>query len=397
MVKRVFQFVIFSLMVLLSYPLSAENNQFNVKYAISGQRMSDQVTEFTVWQRQLITIEINITTEHEFAYLKFDENVNNNFKLEFFERPVTEDSPHMFTRRALLYIWPLSSGSAMYSAGQIKLTLSGRVINKFNLDAIKLNVKLLPEYLPPGFPVGYINVTPASSRFIPLFYTKSYFNDYIFTINSTDIHPSFLPDYSSKLLSDQIDTSPPVYEDQVDASSINYHNRRIIRLPAVVNSTSVSRFEKLKISYFDPVESKIVSYYFKSPVIITLGRVYQLILLVFSIYLLVKLSRTLSKMYQQLLYKRQLWVKIIRSKTSRELRNTLLKLTPDSENCLNLSDWAELWRLEDLSASINALNAAIYQPVAGNGEMHDLETIKYNITSTLEREIALIYRFFNSK
>jgi len=355
------------LLLLMIFPLAVlSDSAIDVSYYKSGIQVRS--SHFNVWQRELITINIEIETDDEFSYLKESGFRRDNYVIETRVLPaVALSGKKRFQKRLRIFIWPMQPGDDSVEIPDIELWLSGRVIKSFKSQPLYLTVKSLPDYLPPGFPVGSISHADHfffDSLFPYLLKPDNLANYRLETI-TTGIHPSMLADYSVYLKNaamSRLAASEVTEKFQYD---LNYSYSRSQLIPVLPRVSGLYSFNEFKVLFFDAIEGKVNSYQFNGSYAVVLNTVFKLIILFLIFILVFYLFNKLKHFTLSAYSRRQLWKQLRQSDNPIELARLLRLLQPSVDsysesnrvnNNLSLKQWAGGWDDEQLSQNIAALN-----------------------------------------
>jgi len=359
------------LLILYFFPfITFGASTIDVSYYKSGGQLSSQ--RMDVWQRELITINIDIQTINEFSYLKETIFSIDGYIIDTKVMPATTLlNEKKFQKRLRIFIWPLQAGTHAVEFPDIDLWLSGRVINSFKLESLNLTVKPLPDYLPPGFPVGIISHEDNFSSDGLFFNTlrPDHLSYYQLKTNTSGIHPSMLADYSTYLKSPAISrlaVSEVTESFQYDLA-YNYSSSQLI--PVLPKASGIYSFNEFKVLFFNSKQGKVNSYQFDGDFAVVLNIIFQLIAVFALCGLLIYLLYRLKYLAVNICSRRRLWKQIKQSNELIELTELIRQLQPSFSPFstdirghvnLSLSQWAEDWRDAQLSTYADDLNRQIF-------------------------------------
>lgn len=400
MVKR---YLVCLFILFFTSSVNAKNNEYSshdVTYYQSGQPIT--MPDFDLWQRELITINIDIYSSEEFTYLKFEKPILQNYLIDF--KVITSPTVNTlndYKKQLRLYIWPLLAGKQTLDLPNIQLMLSGRPIKLIKLPTLTFDVAALADYLPPGFPVGKIshNSSYQSDSFIPFILEPENLSSYMLETKSTGIHPSMMPDYSTYLKDSNITRLMSAKETNIKNYDIEYTYHHVQFIPIVAKTSGIHSFNSFKVLYFEPLTGKINSPPYSSALILTLSKFFQIVLVFVVLTLLYKAIHYLLIIKRNIFLRRSIWRSIYKSDTPRELSSMLRKLEAGSKllDCpeisntnLSVNQWAITWEDKDLTKEINLLIQLIYT----ENPMIDFSAVKKIIINQLERLDNIIFHTF---
>lgn len=386
--------------------VNAESLQsnINITYYQSGSQIDN--IEIDLWQRELLTIKVDITTPEEFSYLKLNDSASpTDYILDSsISAKAIKISPNKYQFSILYFIWPADSKPYSLNLPSAKLYLSGKVIQSINIENINFNVKKLPDYLPPGFPVGKISMTSSyqSSSLLPFVTTTGKLTSFTLTTTSTGLHPSAIPNYRNYLTSNSIKQLPGLESPAKLNNKITFRYSSSQTIPIVTDTNGILCFNSFKVLSFDPGPGKVVSYYYSPELLISLNLIFQsLVFLVFIyiVYITMKYSIQISK---NIKHRRAIWKSINHSQDANSLSSSLrslaykyhlIKVNPDYSPNLHLSFWASHWDDDNLMSSITLLNNLIFS----NTSSVSLDEVKQTLISRLKKHESFIYYFATNK
>lgn len=396
MVNRIVYFLFILLLPLLATAKSGDLNEVFIEY--NPKNSLNNVTQHHLWQRQLLTVKLDVVTTHEFSYLKTESRKFDHFKIEYkLSKPVKLENKR-FKKSINIYIWPLNEGIHKMVLPTIELFLSARSIQSIHVPEQTFIVKPLPEYLPPGFPVGKIKIDTAytASSLLPFVLTTNHLASYKIKISSNGLHPDFIPDYANYLTSRDI-THLPVSDKKTNLTgSDSFLYSQELSIPIVPKRTGIVSFDTIKISSFDPVDSKIVSYYLKSNHLISINTGIQIALLLVVLLFIYLVIYFLITVLSNLCYRRLIWKRLHQSNSADELSSALMLLTADYSitakqrninHCLNLSSWALDWPIENISSYIHDINQLKYSTDKGLS----FTEIKSGLLTIMKKHDCFVY------
>ncbi|MDH5425974.1 MAG: hypothetical protein OEY29_13345 [Gammaproteobacteria bacterium] len=368
MVMRYFLFAALVLS-LLSAPLTSQAKSTADSVDISHYLSAAETTSKSIspWQRQLITINVRVNTNEEFSYLLFDNVKLNNVIIESrkIESQSLSDSKK-FIKQIRIYIWPLEPGTQSLSLPAVKLILSGRVIKKINIEPLNLQVKALPAYLPPGFPVGTIGLDSHyySADILSFILKPGDLANYVLKITTSGIHPSLIPDYSVYLDNAAITRLATAQLTVSEMLDQQYRYTKQYDIPVVSHSNGMNKFDDFRVLYFEPQSGKINSLNYSPAILLTLNNTLQLVIVLFVVSLVCYLLYGIYGVVSRIAARRRIWKNIYQSTGPDELSAALRKIPagyklfkqskPNSVN-IGLEAWVQTWRDETLTTAIKPL------------------------------------------
>lgn len=391
MVVRYFFIALFLSYSTLLSSKAVPAEEFNVTNFQHGKETT--TSAITLWQRELLTIRIEILTSEEFAYLKADNWENRSFVFD--KEPASSVKYHinnLFKKSIILNLWPVNAGQQSVELPVISLMLSGRAIQQIKIEPLSLQVKHLPDYLPPGFPVGTISLSDRydSNAFLPFIFLTDNLASYQLKINTTGLHADFIPDYSKYLRDSDIRLLPVMEKTENHSADIGYVKTQTLTMPVLLNNSGLHSFAPLRVLSFNPATGKIVSAYFSPAKFLSLNVFLHLLLLVLLLASVYWLTKLMVRIKINTVSRRYAWQQICQSQDSHDLSRALrqlpashamLRQLPPQPVNMSLSQWAAGWRNQALSAYISTLNAMIFAETADI----PFQQLKHQIIHQLKR------------
>lgn len=380
--------------------ISNEYSRHDVTYYQSGKQMT--MPDFHLWQRELITINVDIYSSEEFSYLKFNKPTLKDYLFDFKIIPSpTVDNIKDYKKQLRIYIWPLFAGKKVLDLPNISLMLSGRSIKSIKLPTLTLNVTALADYLPPGFPVGKIshNSSYQSNSLIPFILEPGNLSSYVLETTSIGIHPSLIPNYSTYLKAPNITRLVSSKETNIKNYDVVYTYHQTQFIPIVIKTSGIHSFNDFKVQYFEPIAGKISSPMYSAALIVTLNIFFLSVLVILVCIILYKTIRRLLIIKRNILLRRSIWKSIYSSTTPRDLsliirqldvRTNLLNYSVNCNTNVSVKQWAMKWKDKYLTKEINLLVQLIYTETPSV----DFITVKNKVINQLERLDSIIFHAF---
>ena len=397
---------LYCLLTFFCFSLQAKNSldkATSITFYQSGTEVAQ--SKIDLWQRELLTIKIELSSAEEFSYLKPEAVYNQHYITEhaILKTPSINNKPP-FVKTILIYIWPLEHGYQQMPLPAVDLMLSGRVLKHIKLLPLAIKVKSLPAYLPPGFPVGKLALDSQyrSESLLPFIISPGNLFNYSLNVSSKGLHRSLLPDYSNYLTSHNIQRLGVSETFETFTADSYYSYNTSLRLPAVTTSSGLQRFDSFKIQSFDPASGKIVSADFNARWLISVPIILQLSLFLIVLSAIYKLFFFFKAVNNKILYRRHLWADVFNSQDAASLSHAIRKLQPDYR-WLNtqthdhgahqsLSQWARSWHNPALSISAVGLDKLRFS----NSTAGDFLEIKAGLIKHLKSDEQCIFYGFIS-
>jgi len=208
-----------------------------------------QVSTRTPWQREAVILRVQLQTMDYAAHVKPGTPSNLQYQLRALktERHALADGGYRFDAGWILH--PTKAGTLILDLPPVRYRLSGSDRRQFYLPLQKLQVKALPNYLPPTLPVGKINVRSQLST------TDKKWQLFI----DTDALISHgIPDLDIQLaaISQQEMTNIGIKHSRLSSYS-EYGDRSLYSSPVPNWLMPYGRDLKLSLRYFDPESGRL--------------------------------------------------------------------------------------------------------------------------------------------
>jgi len=124
----------------------------------SAIKLDWQLSTLSPWQREAVLLRVQLHTRDYAAHIKLDLPNNPQFLSRVLktERHVLADGSYRFDAGWIFY--PMDSGLLELDLPAVRYQIAGSDRRQFYLPLQKLQVKPLPNYLPPTLPVGKLDV-----------------------------------------------------------------------------------------------------------------------------------------------------------------------------------------------------------------------------------------------
>ncbi len=123
-----------------------------------------QISTLSPWQREAVLLRVQLLTSDYAAHIKLDAPEYKQFLLRALktERQVLPDGRYRFDAGWVFY--PVDAGPLELDLPPLRYQIAGSDRRRFYLPLQKMQVKALPNYLPPTLPVGRLNVNSQISE-----------------------------------------------------------------------------------------------------------------------------------------------------------------------------------------------------------------------------------------
>lgn len=346
--------------------LQAENSSGPIK-------LEYQLSTTQPWQRQQVLLTIDVNTPDRFARLETVSVQHSDNEVR--RIPASKETLDASTRMETGWvIFPMQSGQQTVSLPPVLYHLQGVVERRFYLPGIQLNIKPLPDYIPPLMPVGKVLVDTFIDSDGPLTTGETY--NWNIRIYSPALLSHLLPPVLRQISSDNNINYLPAKTWRVEnITTHGSHGEALYTIPFQPLSTGKLTLPDLRIQYFDPELGRVAIAEHSPLHIWSIAGYWQLLfgvaLLLFSIYLV----KTIWKFYLQLREQHRLTGKAIRhitdATTSLHLRQAL-PLISRAENWpenMSLNAWCECWNKHyspSADAIVQELSYACYAKTKDN-------------------------------
>ena len=385
--------VVILTILLLSTQLHAKPAVF-ANYSINLNDTQHPIeSTVNLWQRQAISINMDIYSRKEFYFLKSHDNDNPDFKIvdlpsEQAERVIVDNETY-YRRQIRFVAWPLRAGQQQLILTGVDYITEGKKQLSFTPPAIDVDVNALPPYIPPDFPVGRfsINTEIDSGHFLAFLLTPGRLSYLNVSIDSESIPTEWLPSYTRKINRYPAQILKPEVKQSIKRIQGSLLSENKYRYPVIAENSGILKSEAIKLAYFDPITGRIISTEIKLPIILSLNLYLQSVLSIFGLVLLYKIFELLFLFNRNYMFRRQLWRRICESDTPHQLNQSLRQLTPAfgwfskqyiyQQLNLTLYQWRLQWnaesRYQELDNKISELYELCYSTKSSDIEFSELK------------------------
>lgn len=229
-----------------------------VNLTVSGQK---------VWQRQQVLAAVEIKSAHRFFNITLEP-----FKLKGFEvrpfvaaREPIDGDPHYRSRiRVGWSIFPLVSGAYTLELPMLKYEQGGLTQRRFFLPRIDIQVRELPQYIPPNMPVAKVHI--ASSIVTSGLLRTGHLAYWNIILSAEDTLAYWLPPVLHNIQSsNQIEYLPAKSRPDLQIDAGGALAQVIHEVPFKARRMGSIELPRLKVQYFDPDTGRIESVYHDTP------------------------------------------------------------------------------------------------------------------------------------
>lgn len=299
------------------------------------------------WQRQQVLLTVDVTTPDKFSRLEITnpQNTNSEFRRIPTSKQVLSNATHLKTGWS---IFPLQSGAQTISPPAVLYHLQGVVERRFYLPVIQLDVKPLPDYIPPLMPIGRVLIDSKVNADSPLNTGDTY--NWTIRLHSSELLTHFLPPVLRQIVSnDKINFRPAMSKRIENITSTGSNGEVIHTIPFRPISTGSMNLPTIRVQYFDPVTGRVAVINHASEQVWSLAIYWQaligIVFLLTIISLVKHLWRYWSRLHRKNKHMNDAILSIGEASDCKNLRSALHLISKAEGWPRNLSmkKWCEQW------------------------------------------------------
>lgn len=355
-----------------------------------------QLSTTQAWQRQQVLFTLKVITPDRFARLETVDISRGNNEVRHIPGSTTSDdtSTHLQTGWA---IFPMQSGLQKISLPPVLYHLQGVVERRFYLPDVQLNIKPLPDYIPPLMPVGKVYVNASINSTEPLSTGTTY--NWNVRVYSPALLSHLLPPVLRQISSnDNIHYLPAETRRAENITNSGSHGEINYTIPFQTLATGKLTFPDLRIQYFDPELGRVSIAEFPPMRAWSIATYWQLLFFVVLLFGSIFILKTTWN-YWLRLRKRHKYFKeaihhITNATTNLQLRQAL-PLIARAENWpdnLSLNAWSGYWNKHYSPSVSSTIEELCYACYSAHGS--DVTRIKNNLLRIIGNRKSIQPRFF---
>ena len=360
-------------------PAIGASGPINIEYNVSTSQP---------WQRQQVLLTVQVTTPDRFSRLetKAPQSADSEFRRI---TPSKELLPNATRLKTGWSIFPLQSGAHTISLPAIHYHLQGSIERRFYLPEIQLNVKPLPDYIPPLMPVGRVLIDSKIDA-DTLLNTGDVYN-WTIRLHSTELLTHLLPPVLRQINSSNNINFRTTASERREIINFSGSNGEVIHtIPFQSLTTGGVNLPIIRVQYFDPTTGRVTVINHSPEKIWSLAIFWQfliVIMILFAVTFIAKvLWRLLSRLQRKSRSMNEAILSIREAPNPESLRNSLRLISKAeswSENT-SLNKWGKQWD-SHYSPSIVAVVEELSDIYYANSS-NDLIKLKNDILNIIARK-----------
>lgn len=354
--------------------------------------LATSVSSASVWARQQVIVQVEITTPDRFASLHVDPVDVPGFEaipLPPSRQHANSGGEARTVLRAGWALFALTAGSRSVALPPIKYRLGGKFQRVYYLPHVQLDVQALPPYLPPVIPVGRVSMT--STLESPGLLNTGEVAYWNLTLSGDALPPHWLPPVLRQIKpGDRLDILPAESRRTATPDNKGVHGRTVHQIPVKPLANGWLALPQIRIQYFDPDSGRLVTVAHAPPAAFVLSTAWRFTLgALFVLLAFVIGARLLRYLRGRLHYRRkrrEALECLADAQDTPGLRRALAMLA-DAEDWpgnQSISAWAVRWRRRfrtgpGFPALLARLSSACYSAVPDP----DLTGLKHQLLQVL--------------
>jgi len=356
-----------------------------------------KLSENTAFQRQQITAKFTVLSSELSARLsisKSDEIKNFESTPLAFKR--TKQKNGLYLLQAGWVISGFKSGQQIINFPPIEYSVSGVLRKKYFLPLQKINIKKLPNYIPPTLPVGKVSLTSelSQSGILPsdslLYWKVKLSGDFQNAYQLPSILRQIKSHHNVKFYPANSERIQNIQTGKVSSSVAH-------SIPLVFLNSGFQQLPTLTIKYYDPVAEKISEYTLFGKTVFSLSYFLQVVVLLLLIISFLPIIKRIRAKWQQYnlskKYRRQA-IQLLESISNKyQLKESivLLSLAEKWPENITVSQWYEMWlgkyhkQKYDQEFILSLSNILYSETQATYDELLHISSLLKNIVQTRKR------------
>ena len=376
-----------SLLFAASHSSSFEVDVLQAKTANGPINIEYKLSTTQPWQRQQVLLTVALTTPDKFSRIDVEnpQITHSEFKAITVSKETLSNAIQLTSGWA---IFPLESGAQTTSFPAVLYHTQGIIERRFYPPEIQLNVKSLPNYIPPLMPVGKIDIN-SSVNAKPLLNTGNTYNWEIH-LHSNELLSRFLPPILRQIQSNaDIDflSTESSRNDVINSTSATGEVIHRIRFKALSNGKIT--LPKIRVQYFDPVKGRVIHINHNPESLWSLAIYWQAIiglLLLLTVFKLVKYTWLSAKEAHRKRNSMNMAMLNIRDASNGAQLWDALHMIAKAESWpenMSMGKWNEYWNdtyTPKITPIIEALSSINYMDTT-----HDINDIKTELLISIKK------------
>jgi len=357
-----------------------------------------------VWQRQRVTLVVELITQDTFVTLRAEEDLTlNGFEIipiEASREKIVRDGSKYLKLRIGWIFFPLVEGEFTINIPGIEYVQSSQTRRSYFIKNQLLIVKALPPYIPPTMPVGEIRLSSSLRGDAVLHPDKISYWD--ITITGRNVSPSWIPTLLAQITAGKAVTMyKPITEQHTSIIKNVLQSQILHHIPFKAINNGSLQLPDLALQYFDPRNAKIIKVIHRAPSAyglnlpwrITLGALISFLLLWIGKKTVVKLTTVVRRVRNR----RLAFSALAKAESVLDLRQSLNLIAKAEgwQGNMTLQQWQLRWqthyrRRDGLSTLLQQISEACY----GSGSQFDLAACRRSLIIELQSETSILTKYF---
>jgi hypothetical protein len=227
------------------------------------------------WQRQEVTVSIEIHSADKFATIKLPLQKNNRY--EWYTHPVetrisTRNNTPVYRRILRLSVFFYAAGKQNMQLPGLQYIRGGRIQKTIALPPLTIKIKPLPVYVPPDMPVGEVRLTVDRITHNALLLFPDRLSNWQLTFQGVGVATQWLPRVL-RLITNNNDFRVFRTSTELD-TAIKGHRligEKTYQIPFAASHNGILHLPVLRWQYFDPTSGKIINRQYTPDVVFVTG------------------------------------------------------------------------------------------------------------------------------
>lgn len=308
-----------------------------------------QVSSHQVWQRQQLLVSMTISTPDKFASLQTDPPGHDAAEIHVLPPTRVFNPDGGSTLRIGWSIFPLQSGAQTLFLPAVDYRLGGKVMRKYYLPPISIEVKPLPVYLSPTMPVGRVSIESLLDPGVLM--QPGNLGYWHIRLTGEQVAPGWMPPVLRQVkAADDIQFLPSSTERDIAYSDNGIEAHVTHSLPFKLTANGATELPALEIQYFDPDSARLITVRSIAQPLWAINLAWRALLLVLVSVLVGWLGRHLHRMWRRWRQRRQCRRLALRqlaaSHSAREICASLrlLGIALGWHGNLSMQAWRQHWQ-----------------------------------------------------
>ncbi len=354
----------------------------------------------SVYTQQLMAIQFQLDSNDAYISLRIDiePEADESYRLLGIRKTVLpETSRHRYRYLFKVLYKTAQSGALALTIPDLIYSEGGRDNYRLRFASQRLQVKPLPEYLPPYITMSAVDLessisTPAT-WYRPLDTGRVYYWNIVITGIGLDAQS--MPDIRQQINNKPgLRFLPPILSAATEVSPDDSVQKIRYSIPFIADSSGLLQLPDIRLHYFDTGKQRLVSkHYVQERLTVLSATIFWLLILVIAAIVVMlwrrlrqPVSRACRNIYDLYHARRQLQ----HAQTGQQMRAAMNRLGESLGWPANptLSEWLQYWRQDihldgSIADHVHALSAQLYGPASKSDDVGELRAL---LLSTLPKQ-----------